>query len=165
MKVTVDPSLMSLSGRWSRKDNTVIALNKKTGKMHQYVLNENVQQPNSELQQAVKEQFTAKSHAASAWWNANKPATKDAAGTALYTELMKRYDAQFKYGNPFNFVRSLITDDLKIKIGPNEYAIDATQPLNPGTGTGGNQGGNQGGSGSGSGGGGDDDPNGQGALG
>lgn len=152
MKVQVDPSLQSLSGRWSRKDNSAIALNKHTGKMYQYQINPDAKHPNSAAQQTIKSVFTDKIRAASAWWNDNKPTESNPDGTALYQELMRHYLTQYKYGNPFNYCRSLITADLKIVIGGITYDIDLPDggdPQGPGSGTGG---------------GGDDDPDGGGAL-
>ena len=108
MKVKVDPSLMSLSGRWTKKDTTCIALNKKTGKMHQYVINDEANYPNTANQQQVTAIFTARARAASYWWKQNKPSTNNPQGTEDYRLVKAAYDHQNKYGNIYTFVRSLV---------------------------------------------------------
>lgn len=140
MKAKVDPSLQSLSGRWSKKDITVIALNKKTGKMHQYQMNDDPKYPNTESQQAVKSAFKTRSLALAAWWNENKPSTTNTNGSENYQKLIRNFDAQANYGNKFCYARSLVDDDLKLHIGTTVIDLSGTG----------------GGSGSGSGGGNDD---------
>jgi len=76
--------------------------------MHQYVMNDDVKQPNSADQQQTKAKFTARAKAAATWWNANKPSTSNANGTADYLKVMAAYDAQHQYGNPYIFVRTLV---------------------------------------------------------
>lgn len=145
MKVKVDPSLQSLSGRWSKKDTTVVALNKKTGKMHQYVMPDEVKQPNTDDQKAVKSAFKTRSQSLAAWWNENKPSTTNQNGTELFQKLMAAYDAQMKYGNPYLYASHCVQEVsgvYKIEIKGELYALV--------------EGG--GGSGSGSGGGNDDGP-------
>ena len=55
---------------------------------------------------------------------------------------MKAYKAQHKIGNPFNYLRSLVTKDLKVKLGDlditGEIHVDA-----PSSGAGSNPGGTQ----------------------
>ena len=130
MKVIVDPSLQSLSGRWSRKDTTVISLNKKTGKMHQWVYTEH-EDKNTTDQQAVRATFKQRSAAAASWWNSNKPSTTNPDGTADYQTLKRLYDNQYKYGNPYLFLRSRVQADLSIDLG-------ASSSSSSGSGSGGN---------------------------
>ena len=117
MKIEVDPSLMSMSGRWTKRDSTVTAHSKKTGKHWQYIMRTDVKQPNSEAQQAVKALFTQKAAAIAKWWNENKPSSTNQNGTEDFQHLMRNYDAQAKYGNKFCYARSLVDDDLKLHIG------------------------------------------------
>ena len=116
-KVTLAPEFESLSGKLCSKSKSVVAVNKKTGKMYRYDSHPG-EQPNSEAQQQVKTTFTNKSQAASQWWAQNKP-VKDTRpqGTDLYQQLMKQYDAQRKIGNPYSYLRSLVQDDLTIQLG------------------------------------------------
>ena len=77
-------------------------------------------QPNSEEQQAVKATFKKKSQFASAWWKQNRPSSTSANGTDAYIAVMKAYKAQHKIGNPYSYLRSLVTDDLKVIIASND---------------------------------------------
>lgn len=140
MKIEVDPSLMSMSGRWTKRDSTVTAHSKKTGKHWQYVMRTDVKQPNSEAQQAVKALFTQKAAAIAKWWNENKPSSTNQNGSENYQKLIRNFDAQANYGNKFCYARSLVDDDLKLHIGTTVIDLSGTG----------------GGSGSGSGGGNDD---------
>lgn len=132
-KVTLAPEFESLSGKLCSKSKSVVAVNKKTGRMYRYDSHPG-EQPNSEKQQQVKTTFTNKSQAASQWWAQNKP-IKDTRpdGTALYQQLMKQYDAQRKIGNPYSYLRSLVQDDLTIQLGGQSVSIEGND--NPGTGT------------------------------
>lgn len=136
MKLTPDPSLMNLSGRWTKKDSTVAAFNKKTGKHYQYIMRTDVKQPNSAAQQAVKNLFTQKAAAIAAWWRENKPSTTNQDGTEDYQHLMRNYDGQSNYGNPYCYARSLVDDDLKLHIGTTIIDLSGDDD-NPGSGSGG----------------------------
>lgn len=137
-KVTLAPEFESLSGKLCSKSKSVVAVNKKTGKMYRYDSHPG-EQPNSEKQQQVKTTFTQKAQAASQWWAQNKP-VKDTRpdGTALYQQLMKQYDAQRKIGNPYSYLRSLVQDDLTIQLGGQSVSIgtntDQGSGQQPGTG-------------------------------
>lgn len=72
---------------------------------------------NSEALQQVKATFTQRSKFASSWWNANKPSTANTAGTANYQLVMKAYKGQHKVGNPYSYLRSLVSPDLKVMLG------------------------------------------------
>ena len=76
-------------------------------------------QPNSEEQQAVKATFK-KSQFASAWWKQNRPSSTSANGSDAYVAVMKAYKAQHKIGNPYSYLRSLVTDDLKVILAGND---------------------------------------------
>lgn len=77
-------------------------------------------QPNSEKQQVAKADFTKKAQFASAWWKQNRPSATSAKGTEAYLAVMKAYKAQHKIGNPYSFMRSLVTDDLKVILAGND---------------------------------------------
>jgi len=114
-KVTFAPEIESISGKLCRKSNTVLAVNKHTGKTYRYDSHPGVQ-PNSDDQKAVKALFTSKAKAAATWWNANKPSSSNNEGTADYKKVMAAYNKQFKVGNPYAYLRSLVDDDLKVNI-------------------------------------------------
>jgi hypothetical protein len=73
-------------------------------------------QPNSEKQQTVKADFKKKAQFASAWWKQNRPSSTSANGSDAYLAVMKAYKAQHKIGNPYSFMRSLVTDDMKVML-------------------------------------------------
>lgn len=51
------------------------------------------------------------------WWKANKPSAENPKGSDSYKLVMKAYKAQHKIDNSYSYLRSLITDDLKVKLG------------------------------------------------
>jgi len=68
----------------------------------------------------VKATFKKKAQFASAWWKQNRPSDKSAKGTEAYLAVMKAYKAQHKIGNPYSYMRSLVTDDLKVMLSGND---------------------------------------------
>ena len=118
-KITPSHLVSSISGKLCKKDTTYIGVNKRTGKMYSAGYHGCVQ-PNSEKQQTVKSSFTRKSQFASAWWKLNRPSSTSANGTDAYVAVMKAYKAQHKIGNPYSFMRSLVTDDLKVMLSGND---------------------------------------------
>lgn len=115
-KVTLATDVVGISGKLCSKEGVIYNVNKKTGKVyrsdrHGYT------DKNSAEQQAVRTTFKNKSQAAAVWWNANKPSTENADGTAEYQLVMKKYDAQSKIGNPYSYFRSLIDNTMKVTIG------------------------------------------------
>lgn len=120
-KVTFAPDIESVSGKLCKDNGVVYCVNHKTGKTYRQHRHGSVQ-PNSEKQQAVKAEFKTKSQFASQWWNANKPTSSPSKGEAgrgsdAYQAVMKAYKAQNKIGNPYSYLRSLVTDDLKVILG------------------------------------------------
>lgn len=115
-KVTLNHAFESMSGKLCRKGSTYVALNKQTGKMYtaEYHAREVT---NSEALQQVKATFTQRAKFASLWWNANKPSTTNVAGTANYQLVMKAYKGQHKVGNPYSYLRSLVSPELKVMLG------------------------------------------------
>lgn len=111
--------ITSISGKLCKKDTTYLAVNKQTGKMYSAGYHGCVQ-PNSEKQQAVKATFAKKAKFAASWWRQNRPSASNTAGTEAYLAVMKAFKAQHKIGNPYSFLRSLVTDDMKIMLHGNE---------------------------------------------
>ena len=94
-----------------------------------------INNPNTEGQQAVRATFKKKSQFASAWWKQNRPSSTSANGTDAYVAVMKAYKAQHKIGNPYSYLRSLVTDDLKVILAGN----DLTGGVSSGSESGGGQ--------------------------
>lgn len=64
--------------------------------------------------------FKKKAQFASSWWKQNRPSATSVKGTEAYLAVMKAYKAQHKIGNPYSFMRSLVTDDLKVMLSGND---------------------------------------------
>lgn len=127
-KVTLSPEFESISGRLCSRNKSVIAVNRKTGKMVRYDYHDHAD-PNTAKQKAVRATFTQKAQAAAKWWHANKPAD-GATPSAEWKAFKQKYDAQNKVGNPFSYLRTLVQDDLTIKLGS---TTSTTNPTTPGT--------------------------------
>ncbi len=111
--------ITSISGKLCKKDTTYLAVNKQTGKMYSAGYHGCVQ-PNSEKQQATKADFAKKAKFSASWWRQNRPSASNTAGTEAYLAVMKAFKAQHKIGNPYSFLRSLVTDDMKIMLHGND---------------------------------------------
>ena len=148
-KVQPSDLFTSISGKLCSKEGTYIALNKQTGKMYSAVRHVTTYS-NTEAQQEAKKAFVSRSKIGTAWWKANKPSEENPKGTDNYQLVMKAYKSQHKIGNPLNYLRSLVTEDLKVKLGDlditGEIKVDA-----PSSGAGSKPGGTQTPSGGGSG--------------
>lgn len=118
-KIIPSHLVSSISGKLCKKDTTYIGVNKRTGKMYSAGYH-GCTQPNSEEQQAVKATFKKKAQFASAWWKQNRPSSTSANGSDAYVAVMKAYKAQHKIGNPYSYMRSLVTDDLKVMLSGND---------------------------------------------
>ena len=118
-KIIPSHLVSSISGKLCKKDTTYIGVNKRTGKMYSAGYH-GCTQPNSEEQQAVKATFKKKAQFASAWWKQNRPSYTSANGSDAYVAVMKAYKAQHKIGNPYSYLRSLVTDDLKVMLSGND---------------------------------------------
>lgn len=141
-KIQVSDLFTSVSGKLCSKEGTYISLNKQTGKMYSAVRH-NYTNPNTEAQQVVKAAFTSRAKLGAAWWKANKPSDANPKGSEYYQLVLKAYKAQHKIGNPYNYLRTLVTDDLKVKLGD----LDITGEIKadtPSSGTGSKPGGSQG---------------------
>lgn len=124
-KVKLNHMFISASGKLCKKEGTYVAYNQRTGKMYTAEYHERTQ-PNSEAQQEVKAVFKSKSKLASSWWASNKPAKEGTLGTDAYQQVMKAYKSQTKIGNPYSYLRSLVTDDLKVMLGTTDLTNGAT---------------------------------------
>ena len=118
-KVRFATDIQSISGKLCSKEGVIYSVNKRTGETYRsdrHVINN----PNTEGQQAVRATFKKKAQFASAWWKLNRPSSTSANGTDAYVAVMKAYKAQHKIGNPYSFMRSLVTDDLKVMLSGND---------------------------------------------
>lgn len=139
-KIIPSHLVSSISGKLCKKDTTYIGVNKRTGKMYSAGYHGCVQ-PNSEKQQTVKATFKKKSQFASAWWKQNRPSSTSANGSEAYLSVMKAYKAQRKIGNPYSYLRSLVTDDLKVMLAGNDLTGGVVAPGGSTEGGGSNPGG------------------------
>ena len=118
-KVRFATDIQSISGKLCSKEGVIYSVNKRTGETYRsdrHVINN----PNTEGQQAVRATFKKKAQFASAWWKQNRPSSTSANGTDAYVAVMKAYKAQHKIGNPYSYLRSLVTDDLKVMLSGND---------------------------------------------
>ena len=118
-KVKFATDIQSISGKLCSKEGVIYSVNKRTGETYRsdrHVINN----PNTEGQQAVRATFKKKAQFASAWWKQNRPSSTSTDGTDAYVAVMKAYKAQHKIGNPYSFMRSLVTDDLKVMLSGND---------------------------------------------
>ena len=118
-KVKFATDIQSISGKLCSKEGVIYSVNKRTGETYRsdrHVINN----PNTEGQQAVRATFKKKSQFASAWWKQNRPSSTSANGTDAYVAVMKAYKSQHKIGNPYSYLRSLVTDDLKVMLSGND---------------------------------------------
>ena len=142
-KVTLNHAFESMSGKLCKKGSTYVVLNKQTGKMYtaEYHAREVT---NSEALQQVKATFAKRAKFAASWWNANKPSTTNSAGTANYQLVMKAYKGQRRIGNPFAYLRTLVSPELKVMLGDTDITGSITSggggstPTTPNPGGGGN---------------------------
>ena len=118
-KVKFATDIQSISGKLCSKEGVIYSVNKRTGETYRsdrHVINN----PNTEGQQAVRATFKKKAQFASAWWKQNRPSSTSTNGTDAYVAVMKAYKAQHKIGNPYSYLRSLVTDDLKVMLSGND---------------------------------------------
>lgn len=115
-KVKFTPDVESISGKLCSRSGVIYAVNKQTGITHRMERHE-YSDANTEVQQANRKAFTSRSKFASVWWNANKPSDKQPKGSESYLLVLKAYKSQHKIGNPYCYMRTLVTDDMKVKLG------------------------------------------------
>lgn len=124
-KVTFSTDIQSISGKLCSKEGVVYIVNQQTGKTYRSDRH-GYSDPKTEEQQTIRATFKKKAQLASAWWKQNRPSDKSAKGTEAYLSVMKAYKAQHKIGNPYSFMRSLVTDDLKVVLSGNDITGGVT---------------------------------------
>ena len=118
-KVRFSTDIQSISGKLCSKEGVIYSVNKQTGETYRSDRH-SYHDANTEVQQQIRSTFKKKAQFASAWWKQNRPADKNAKGSDAYLAVMKAYKAQHKIGNPYSFMRSLVTDDLKVMLAGND---------------------------------------------
>ena len=117
--VKFSTDIQSISGKLCSKEGVVYSVNQQTGKTYRSDRH-GYHDANTEVQQQTRATFKKKAQFASAWWKQNRPSSTSANGTDAYVAVMKAYKAQHKIGNPYSFMRSLVTDDLKVMLSGND---------------------------------------------
>jgi hypothetical protein len=126
-KVKFSTDIQSISGKLCSKEGVIYSVNQQTGRTYRSDRH-GYSDPKTEVQQTIRATFKKKSQFASSWWKQNRPSATSAKGTEAYLAVMKAYKAQHKIGNPYSFMRSLVTDDLKVLLAGN----DLTGGVKPG---------------------------------
>lgn len=126
-KVKFAPDVESISGKLCSRSGVIYAVNKQTGITHRLERHE-FSDANTEAQQAVRKTFVSKGNFAAAWWKANKPSTEKPKGSEHYLLVMKAYKGQHKIGNPYSYLCSLVTGDLKVKLGDLDITGSVSAP-------------------------------------
>lgn len=133
-KVTFSTDIVSISGKLCSKEGVIYSVNQQTGKTYRSDRH-GYNDANTEVQQQTRATFKKKAQFASSWWKQNRPSSTSANGTDAYVAVMKAYKAQHKIGNPYSYLRSLVTDDLKVILAGN----DLTGGVSSGSESGGTQ--------------------------
>lgn len=118
-KVKFSSDIQSISGKLCSKEGVIYSVNKQTGETYRSDRH-SYHDANTERQQQHRATFKKKAQLASAWWKQNKPTASNANGSSAYLAVMKAYKTQYKIGNPYSFMRSLVTDDLKVILAGND---------------------------------------------
>lgn len=126
-KVTFSTDIQSISGKLCSKEGVIYSVNQQTGRTYRSDRH-SYHDANTEVQQQTRATFKKKAQLASSWWKQNRPSATSAKGTEAYLAVMKAYKAQHKIGNPYSYMRSLVTDDLKVILAGN----DLTGVVKPG---------------------------------
>ena len=126
-KVTFSTDIQSISGKLCSKEGVIYSVNQQTGRTYRSDRH-SYHDANTEAQQQTRATFKKKAQLASSWWKQNRPSATSAKGTEAYLSVMKAYKAQHKIGNPYSYLRSLVTDDLKVILAGN----DLTGGVKPG---------------------------------
>ena len=126
-KVTFSTDIQSISGKLCSKEGVIYSVNQQTGRTYRSDRH-GYHDANTDVQQQTRATFKKKAQLASSWWKQNRPSATSAKGTEAYLAVMKAYKAQHKIGNPYSFMRSLVTDDLKVILAGN----DLTGGVKPG---------------------------------
>lgn len=126
-KVRFSTDIQSISGKLCSKEGVVYSVNKQTGETYRSDRHSH-HDANTAEQQAIRATFKKKAQFAASWWKQNRPSDKSTKGTEAYLAVMKAYKAQHKIGNLYSYMRSLVTDDLKVMLAGN----DITGGVKPG---------------------------------
>lgn len=126
-KVNFAPDIESISGKLCSRSGVIYAVSKQTGITHRIERHE-FTDANTEEQQAVRKTFVSKGKFAAIWWNANKPSTEQPKGSENYRLVLKAYKGQHKIGNPYCYMRTLVTEDLKVKLGDLDITGSVSAP-------------------------------------
>lgn len=126
-KVKFAPDVESISGKLCSRSGVIYAVNKQTGITHRLERHE-FSDANTAAQQAVRKTFVSKGKFAAAWWKANKPSAEKPKGSEHYLLVMKAYKGQHKIGNPYSYLCSLVTEDLKVKLGDLDITGSVSAP-------------------------------------
>ena len=118
-KVRFSTDIQSISGKLCSREGVIYSVNKQTGETYRSDRHSH-HDANTAEQQSLRASFKKKSQFAASWWKQNRPADKNAKGTEAYLAVMKAYKAQHKIGNPYSYMRSLVTDDLKVVLSGND---------------------------------------------
>lgn len=118
-KVKFTSDIQSISGKLCSKEGVIYSVNQQTGETYRSDRHSH-HDANTERQKQTRATFKKKSQFASAWWKQNRPSSTSAKGSEAYLSVMKAYKAQHKIGNPYSYLRSLVTDDLKVMLAGND---------------------------------------------
>ena len=118
-KVKFSTDIQSISGKLCSKEGVIYSVNQQTGETYRSDRH-SFNDANTERQQQHRADFKKKSQFASAWWKQNRPSSTSTNGTEAYVAVMKAYKSQHKIGNPYSYLRSLVTDDLKVMLSGND---------------------------------------------
>ena len=126
-RVKFSTDIQSISGKLCSKEGVIYSVNQQTGRTYRSDRH-GYHDANTDVQQQTRATFKKKAQLASSWWKQNRPSATSAKGTEAYLAVMKAYKAQHKIGNPYSYLRSLVTDDLKVMLAGN----DLTGGVKPG---------------------------------
>lgn len=124
-KVRLATDIQSISGKLCSKEGVIYSVNKQTGETYRSDRH-SYNDPRTAEQQQIRATFKKKAQFASSWWKQNRPSSTSTKGSDAYLAVMKAYKAQHKIGNPYSYMRSLVTDDLKVILAGNDITGGVT---------------------------------------
>lgn len=124
-KVRFATDIQSISGKLCSKEGVIYSVNKQTGETYRSDRH-SYNDPRTAEQQQIRATFKKKAQFASSWWKQNRPSSTSTKGSDAYLAVMKAYKAQHKIGNPYSYMRSLVTDDLKVILAGNDITGGVT---------------------------------------
>lgn len=126
-QVNFPSDIQSISGKLCSEQGIVYSVNRQTGKTYRSDRH-GYHDANTEAQQQVRKLFATKGSFSAAWWKANRPSASQPKGSDSYKLVMKAYRSQHKIGNSYSYLRTLVTDDLKVKLGDLDITGDVSSP-------------------------------------